>query len=718
MRARTRRARILTAAAAALLIAVAATAQPGGRGPAYLLIELPSKREAGRARPEVLDVAIAPGSILKIATLIAAVDEGVVTPDTRIACRRTIVVDGKTLTCVHPDLHRPLSAAEALGYSCNVFFATVAERVRRTSLDAVLVRLGLGPLGPWAPTASGALGLAGLRATPRALLEAFVRVAGPGSGFRMTPVARTMLDEGLRLAAASGTASALGESGIRALAKTGTAPMPGGGYHGLVVALAPEDAPTHAVVVVVPGGAGADAARVAADVLVSAGIGTEMVRIGVARPAGGYDVVSMPLEIYVSRVVSGEMGPRAAAPALEAMAMTVRTFARAHRQRHAAEGFDLCDLTHCQVVGKATPATDAAAAATAGLVLLDGTRVADVYYSAWCGGHTQTASRAWPGATDRAYLPARPDEACADEPGWTSEIPEPKLRQALQAAGLKGDRVTSLAVTARDASGRVHTLQAAGMAPDSIGANAFQLAVGRVIGWQFVKSTRFDIRQTATGVSLTGRGMGHGVGLCTRGAMNRARAGATREAILAAYFPGVTIGRTGALRVRVTLPEADARWRRDVQEAAVQAAERVAARLGLAPAGLIDIRVHPTVEAYARATGQPWWTAARTVGTTIDLMPLSALRERGTLEPTLAHEFVHVIADPTLADRPLWVREGLAVLIAGERAGGEAPVSTPCPSDEVLRAPRDGAASRAAYQVAGRCVERALAAGRRWQDLR
>ena len=200
--------------------------------------------------------------------------------------------------------------------------------------------------------------------------------------------------------------------------------------------------------------------------------------------------------------------------------------------------------------------------------------------------------------------------------------------------------------------------------------------------------------------------------------MNRARAGATREAILAAYFPGVTIGRTGALRVRVTLPEADARWRRDVQEAAVQAAARVAARLGLAPAGLIDIRVHPTVEAYARATGQPWWTAARTVGTTIDLVPLSALRERGTLEPTLAHEFVHILADPTLADRPLWVREGLAVVIAGELAGGEAPASAPCPSDEVLRAPRDGSASRAAYQAAGRCVERALAAGRRWQDLR
>ena len=718
MTARAPRARLFSVVAGVLLAAVSARGQTGARGPAYLVLELPSKRVAAQARADLLDTAIAPGSILKIATLIAAADDGVLTPDTRIACRRTVVVDGKTLTCVHPDLHRPLSAAEALGHSCNVFFATVAERVRRTSLDAVLVRLGLGPLAPSAPTASGALGLAGLRATPRALLDALIRVAGSGGGFRMTPAARAMLDDGLRLAAASGTASALGESGIRALAKTGTAPMPGGGYHGIVVAMAPVGAPTHAVVAVVPGGAGADAARVASDVLLSAGVGAESVRVGVARPAGGYDVVSVPLETYVSRVVSGEMGPRAAAPALEAMAITVRTFARAHRQRHGADGFDLCDLTHCQVMGKATAFTDAAASATAGLVLLDGAHLADVYYSAWCGGYTQVPSRAWAGATDRAYLPARPDESCANEPAWTSEIPEPMLRQALQAAGLKGERVTSLAVTSRDASGRARTLRAAGMAPDLVDANLFLRAAGQVLGWQAVKSTRFDIRQTATGVSLTGRGMGHGVGLCTRGAMNRARDGATREAILAAYFPGATIGRTGALRVRVLLPEADARWRRDVQDAAAQAAERVAAKLGIAPAGDIDIRMYATVEAYARATGRPWWTAARTVGTTIDLIPLAALRERGMLEPTLAHEFVHVLAGPALADRPLWVREGLAVVVAGELAGGAGPDSAPCPSDEALRAPRDGAASRAAYQAAGRCVARAIADGRRWQDLR
>jgi len=90
-----------------------------------------------------------------------------------------MMVDGKRLTCVHPDLHRPLTAAEALGHSCNVFFATVAQRLPRQALDGVLVRAGLPPVSPGAPLASAALGLSGIRATPPQLLDAFLRLVGP-----------------------------------------------------------------------------------------------------------------------------------------------------------------------------------------------------------------------------------------------------------------------------------------------------------------------------------------------------------------------------------------------------------------------------------------------------------------------------------------------------------------------------------------------------------
>ena len=750
MRAGTRSRRVLTAAAVAcaavMIRAAPASSQApaaGGRGPAYRLIELPSGRVLAESRPDLLAAPTAPGSIVKLATLLAAVESGIVDEQTRISCRRQILVDGKRLTCVHPDLHRPLSAAEALGHSCNVFFATVAQRLPRQSLDAALVRLGLPPADPDAPTASAALGLRGVRARPPQLLEAFLRLVGLSPREVALPAAAArILRAGTELAARSGTASALAASGLRGLAKTGTAPMPGGGAAGLVTAAVDTELPLHAIVVLVPGGAGSDAAVEAARILVRHGApqrhGEPMVRVGVARRDGrGYDIVTTRLEDYVAQVVTGEMGGSGPSAALEAMAITARTFALANMGRHRNDGFDLCDLTHCQVLARPTAAADAAARATAGLVLTAGTAPADVYYSSSCGGHTETPSRVWTGARDWLHLPARPDPACAGEPAWTTEIPEPQLRRVLAAAGLKGDAVTRFAVASRHPSGRANLLAAEGLVPDRIAAEAFRAAAGRVLGWQRVKSTLFEVTRSGAGYVLAGRGSGHGVGLCVRGAIARGRAGGTRDEILSAYFPGLRLrkapGQTEAAtlrpareaRMRIVVPEADRAREPDIRAAARRALNRVASALGVEPPAELDLVFHPTVESFARATGQPWWTAARTSGSRIDLLPPRVLEGRRTLESTLRHEFVHLLTEPVLAGRALWIREGLAVVVAGElpSAGADArgrggARAAACPSDEDLRAPRDPDAWRRAYEAAGRCVSEALAGGRRWQDLR
>jgi stage II sporulation protein D len=727
-----RRTVALTGVCALPVFGVAARTPVVPPGAAWLLVELPSHRVVGDARRDILDAAIAPGSVIKIATLIAAVEDGVITPDTRILCRRTIDVDGHALTCVHPDLHRGLTPAEALGYSCNVFFASVAQRVRRTTLDAVLVRLGLAPIAPAAPTVSGALGLRGVTPSPRMLLDAFIRVAATPDGVRLAPAARSVLDEGLRLAASSGTASALGEAGLHAVAKTGTAAMPGGGFLGIVVAAVPVERPTHAIVVVAPGGAGADAAVIAAEVLVGKGLAgpgraeAKPLRIGVAPQQGSaWRVSTLPVEDYVARVVAGEMAPGAPPAAHEAMAIAVRTFAESHRGRHATDGFDLCDLTHCQAMAaRPTPASTSAARATAGLLLLDRGRPATVYFSAWCGGHTEVPSHVWPGEPDPSYLPARPDPACAGIDRWRSEIAEPQLRDVLLALGARGASVAALGVSERDPSGRAVRLHAGGMRPETFDANAFRMAAGRVLGWQVVKSTRFDVARTGNGYVLTGTGLGHGVGLCARGAAARAGTGASRDAILAAYYPGLTVGRlNGDERgIRVRLPEAELKQRDETRALAERELARVARRLGVADLPRIDLRFHPTVESFGRTTGLPWWTAARTQGSLIDLIPLAHLRTRGTLAPTLAHEFVHVLADAALAGRPLWVREGLAVALSGEldsevasrAARGTVPS---CPTDVELRTPSSQDAWRRAYSAAGACVARALAAGTDWRSL-
>jgi SpoIID/LytB domain protein len=725
----------------------------GSSDAAYRIVDLESGRTVMQSRPDLLDSPVAPGSIYKIATLIAASESAVVDPHTAILCRRSITVAGTRLTCVHPDLHRALSPVDALAYSCNYFFATIAARLPRAALDGVLARLGLAPIPAGTSTVLGADGLGAVRATPADLLRALVRVAGPVPSFRMTDETRRLVLDGLQSSARTGTSSSFGKAGLLAFAKTGTAPMPGGGSLGIVVAILPQVMPRLGIVVVAPGGAGSDAAEIASGLLtqhLGGGRGREStqevsedppagmrIRIGETTALSRWRVREWPLEAYVAQVVAGESPDTMHPAAREALAIAARTFALASLGRHQAEGFDLCDLTHCQAIAKSTPAAERAASATRGLVLLHNGRPAEVFFSAWCGGHTERPSAVWPGAIDPPFLPAQPDPACARREAWTSEVPAPRLLAALHSAGLKGQSLRGFRVVDRTGSGRAQTLRAVGLVPEELPAGHFRMSVGRILGWQWLKSTWFDVRPSAAGVVFVGRGSGHGVGLCLVGADQRASEGADARSILAFYFPGLPIGQqpastkvrpgrkpSTANSIRMLLPDADLSQLPATRELATQILDDLSARLGVDPPGSVTVRFHPTAASYRAATGKPWWVAGSTSGRSIDLLPLDVLRGRRILESTLRHEMVHVLTDLVLAGRPLWVREGLAASLAGETqenqaAGGlSVPRSSACPRDEEFSRESTPEASRDAYSRASACVARWLAAGRSWRDLR
>ncbi len=277
------------------------------------------------------------------------------------------------------------------------------------------------------------------------------------------------------------------------------------------------------------------------------------IRIGVTPERGDVRVETLPLEEYVARVVSGEGQPRAAAAAQQALAIVIRTFAAANRHRHRAEGYDLCDTTHCQVMRPALPAARAAAAATAGQILLADGKPAFVFYSANNGGTPALASEVWPGATD--YPPGETHDACADEPGWSNVIATKDLERSVRAAGLKG-RLRGLSVIDRTASGRAGRLRVDGFSPDTLSAYEFRMAVGRTLGWQLVRSTAFEITKERAGFRFEGVGYGHGVGLCVVGAGKRAARGDTAPAILRAYFRDLVIGTAGATTMTRVSPPA------------------------------------------------------------------------------------------------------------------------------------------------------------------
>jgi stage II sporulation protein D len=264
-------------------------------------------------------------------------------------------------------------------------------------------------------------------------------------------------------------------------------------------------------------------------------------RVGLAQPGGGFSVTTMPLETYVARVLAGESARDSPPAALEALAITIRTFAMANRGRHRADGFDLCDQTHCQVPGAATAATARAAEATAGRLLLRAGAPASVYYTASCGGRTEIPSAVWPGAEDPPFLPSHADDACRGAPSWSAELGAGDLWRALRAAGFRGDRLGEMRIVARTRSGRVARLRLEGLQPEEISGQDLRLAVGRTLGWQFIKSTAFDLRRHGAAYRFSGHGSGHGVGLCVIGSVRLAEQGKTAEAILRRYFPGLRL---------------------------------------------------------------------------------------------------------------------------------------------------------------------------------
>lgn len=707
---------------------------------AYGLIDLTTGAVLVEANEAMLDTPVSPGSIAKIPVALGAFEAGVLDEQTALMCRRVWTSDGRRYVCSHPDLGRPIGPIEALAHSCNYFFATIAARLPRTALDAAFVTLGWPRPERTAPSPAVGLGLEGTHVTPRAMLAVMDRLARLAAQSGPHGEAARVIIEGLRGAAVEGTAAALGRAGIDAVAKTGTAPMPGGGFQGLVIAAWPSAAPTRAAVVVMPGGAGYQAAEAAAALILeqrgkqqrtreqptteaetTVTVGT-LERIGTIDASGTHRVSPLRLEDYVARVVAGEREPAAGPSALEALAITARTYALANRDRHREEGFDFCDLTHCQVIRPSTDATRAAAHVTRGRVLLDRGRPASVFYTASCGGRIAASSEVWP-ALARPYLEARDDPACAATEPWEAEVPAPDLVRALHAAGWVGPRLLDLAVSERTGSGRVARVAVDGLVPPEITGEAFRLAVGRSLGWHLVKSAAFEVRRTGRGYRFQGQGAGHGVGLCVVGSTRRAQAGATVADILAFYFPGLEVGRvagpdgqsSSTSDIRVALPPSERGRYREVASLAERLLMQLSEELAVSVPDRIDVRFHPTVEAYQRATDRPWWTSAAAMSDRVDLIPLRVLDARGTLASTLRHELVHVLTAPVLGARPVWVQEGAAAFFAGEFT--DISDVTSCPDDREFEEAGSGDALARLYERSAACVGRALSDGEPWPAL-
>jgi stage II sporulation protein D len=276
------------------------------------------------------------------------------------------------------------------------------------------------------------------------------------------------------------------------------------------------------------------------------------IQVGEQRNA----VRRVSVEDYVRGSVLSELAlpsgdPLGAAQMLQVQAIVARTYAAANRGRHAAQGFDLCSTTHCQLYRPSRLESSAMAAAvdeavrrTAGAVLWYDGRPALALFHADCGGHTSTPFEAW-GGTERPYLRGLPDDGPA-RPGharWTYTVEASRIADALNTDPRTrvGARLDLLTVLDRDPSGRALTVALQGEQERLVPGWVFREVVSRHLGARTLKSTLFEVRRDRRTFVFDGRGFGHGVGLCQAGALARIRAGAQLLDILRRYYPGTTL---------------------------------------------------------------------------------------------------------------------------------------------------------------------------------
>lgn len=224
-----------------------------------------------------------------------------------------------------------------------------------------------------------------------------------------------------------------------------------------------------------------------------------------ARSGRLYPILSMEIENAVRAIVAAEMPDERQPEALKAQAIVTRSYLRGSERRHPDSNF--CDTTHCQWL-KNSPdekhVASAAASATSGLVLKYQGKVLAPMFTRACAGKTHSAKEIGLPGGGYPFFAVQCERCRRDPLQWREAV------SVSEAASLRHQEKVRL------------QLHRAGIS---------------------VESNDYEEEPEGGRVILNGRGSGHGVGLCQRGASGMAQKGFDAWAILRHYFPRTTIQR-------------------------------------------------------------------------------------------------------------------------------------------------------------------------------
>lgn len=254
-------------------------------------------------------------------------------------------------------------------------------------------------------------------------------------------------------------------------------------------------------------------------------------------------VNALPLEDYLAGLINSEISSSWPPEAIKAQSVAARTYAL-HQietaKRAASRPYDITGTVLDQVYDGAHQEDQLAiraVGATRGQVLLRAGALFPSYYHSCCGGQTEHAHNVWPG---EAGPPPIRDPYCAGSlrSTWSAAIPLRAFISGLARKGVALSNVRSIATAAHADSPRTDLV----LIDDDRGIQMVQATeLRRLFGYGVVKSTWFNAEIQGSQILFTGRGYGHGVGLCQWGAKGMAEEGFGYRDILKFYYPDAEV---------------------------------------------------------------------------------------------------------------------------------------------------------------------------------
>ena len=292
------------------------------------------------------------------------------------------------------------------------------------------------------------------------------------------------------------------------------------------------------------------------------------------------DVVNVTdIEDYLPGVVSKELIQGWHDTAFRVQAVAARTFALQRREaaRRTDRHFDVESTTTDQVYGGTTRlgVAHAAVEATRGVVLIDGAKLGQAYYSSTCGGRPGLPEEIWPAqasaggtvalvAQSRAQVDGKVDRdvLCDNSPlyRWqvvrrTDELAQRisawaianRITAAASMRGLSEIRATEFGVSGRPI--RFVVADRRGVRTELTGeqlriaCNFAASGLPEVPKQSRVNSNdmQFDVSESV--VRIEGRGFGHGVGMCQFCTQGMAKRGDHWRDILRSFYPDCELRR-------------------------------------------------------------------------------------------------------------------------------------------------------------------------------